>query len=45
MRLGGFRGRLDDAKAGPRLVGGGFGMVFARFFSVFSRPEAKNENY
>ena len=31
VRLGGFGGRLEGAKAGPSLVGGGFGMLFARF--------------
>ena len=44
VRLGGFRGRLAGAKAAPSLVWGGFGVVFAMFFAVFSRSKAKNEN-
>ena len=43
-RLGGFGGRLAGAKAGPILVWGGFGAVFARFFDIFSRSKAKIEN-
>ena len=44
VRLGGFGGHLEGANAGPRLVGEGFRMVFARFFSDFSRSEAEIEN-
>ena len=35
VRLGGFGKRLASTKAGPRLVWGGFGTVFARFFGNF----------
>ena len=44
VRLGGFGGRLAGAKAGPSLVWGGYGTIFARFFGVFSKSKAKIEN-
>ena len=43
-RLGGFEGRLADAKTAPSLVWRGFGLGFARFFGVFLRSKAKIEN-
>ena len=35
VRLGGFGRRLEAPKAGPSLVRGGFGAVFARFLACF----------
>ena len=47
-RLGGFLRRLESVFGSlrdvPGLVLGGSGGVFARFFSVFSRSQAKIEN-
>ena len=43
-RLGGFGGRLADAKTAPSLVWRGFGQVFARFVGFFLRFKAKIEN-
>ena len=45
MRLGGFGGRQEFAKAGSSFVWGGFGAMFARFFDVLSKFEAESENY